>query len=1142
MHLSPEGRVELEARLGVESVARMYRVTRKVRGPSAGRVVIIHGIMGGKLASVDVSGDSDLIWMHVLRLIAGRIEEFRLDEKGEPANPSLRIVTRGLLDEYMPLVLEVGQMWDVLPVAFDWRLDIDKSAAVLNAEIVRWSKGQPVHIVAHSMGGLVSRRFIQLFPQTWAAMKDPDGLRRGGRLVMLGTPNHGSFAIPFVLTGEEKTVRKLERFDPRHNMRELLEIINTFPGSYQMLPSPKMDFGDDRLKLFEQPTWGQFPIPQRYLDLGRRFQDALHSVDSADRLVYVAGFDQPTPYRVRVDGPGQFSYQETLDGDGRVPHELGLLAGVQTYYVREVHGDLPANSRVLAGIHSLLATGQTDQLDSVKPVSRALPPSRAWRTATEIAPIPSAIPEPSRALEALSKQQLAAIEADLLEPFVGSAHGGAGAGTAKGTAQEVSASSTPQPERSRKGPDVTIEVVWGDITQVDGDIFAAGHYEGVEPQVGELALDRAISGVSPDDKVNPDQLVITSQTRRGILRGAVGDINFFPWSGTGKTVAIAGMGHPGTFGVQSLQRTARSLAESVGALPGAKTVNILLIGSGNGNLRLPVAVDALLDGLRDAMLAGIPNSSIRTIRIVEWDLRLAQLIAMTLAASKSARAAELPGIQIIDAVTEGPGGRIGDDIALSAVLLAAARRLRGCDQAAASRAVAQVLLGITATPMLSQRCQEVLGKLGEGDGDILTEAGALNFGRLRETGADGNVAPTRVSFIRDKAGLRSAAISDTAVVPERIIPLDWTLVEDIITRMTNPDDPASIPDLSGLMARLFVPRDFREAFGKSGSLILEVDRDSARIQWEMVDSLREATTSQPLALDRPVARQLRTSYSPTPSRPLSSGTQLRALVIGDPGNPEQGFQLEGARREALEVAQLLRSRGVYVDLLVGAPSKTRPSELDGIAPATVLEMLRLLDKNTYDILHYAGHGDFDPDDPEMRAGWLFGQRLFTARELSSVARVPALVVANACLTAVTSNSRITATSGANSYLRGGDDDLLPGLVDEFFRRGVRNYVGTAWPVSDVGAILFCTTLYSHLLAGNGAGAPESLGNALWQARRALKERESSFGALWAAYQHYGDPSFVLHREESTHEQDPAVPHKAKEATGKRPRAASKSIT
>ena len=35
-----------------------------------------------------------------------------------------------------------------------------------------------------------------------------------------------------------------------------------------------------------------------------------------------------------------------------------------------------------------------------------------------------------------------------------------------------------------------IEVVWGDITRVPGDLYAVGHYNGVEPQGAELALDR----------------------------------------------------------------------------------------------------------------------------------------------------------------------------------------------------------------------------------------------------------------------------------------------------------------------------------------------------------------------------------------------------------------------------------------------------------------------------------------------------------------------------------------------------------------------------------------------------------------------------------------------------------------------------
>ena len=66
---------------------------------------------------------------------------------------------------YVPLLMELDTRWHVRPFPFDWREDIDKSAARLDGEIKAFGAGEPVHLVAHSMGGLVSRRFIQLFPR-----------------------------------------------------------------------------------------------------------------------------------------------------------------------------------------------------------------------------------------------------------------------------------------------------------------------------------------------------------------------------------------------------------------------------------------------------------------------------------------------------------------------------------------------------------------------------------------------------------------------------------------------------------------------------------------------------------------------------------------------------------------------------------------------------------------------------------------------------------------------------------------------------------------------------------------------------------------------------------------------------------------
>jgi pimeloyl-ACP methyl ester carboxylesterase len=1110
LQLSPEGRAELEARLGAPAVARMMQTSRRSRGRVNGRVVVIHGIMGGKLASIDASGDEDLVWVNLFRLAFGRIGDFALDANGDPVDPAMRVVTRGLLDEYMALVFELGQRWEVLPVAFDWRLDIDRSADALNDAIRAWAGNEPVHIVAHSMGGLVSRRFIQQHRDTWERMKDPNGMQLGGRLVMLGTPNRGSFAIPFVLTGEEKTVRWLEVLDVPHNMPTLLRIINSFPGSYQMMPSPKLTFGDDRTKLYAQETWGRFPVFQATLDRGRRFQEALHVVDDPDRLIYVAGYDQSTPYRIRVDAPGRFSYQETLDGDGRVPHELGLLPGVPTFYVREKHGNLPSNEKVLAGIHELLSTGTTTALDTQKPTRRAMPAAAAWRKSSEIAPLPPAIAAfavtrggPQR-IARMSAERRAAIEADMLESLVSSRRGAAPAEPAVGAPRRAAKAAV-----KRRASGVRVDVVWGDITRVDGDVFAAGHYQGVEPQGGELALDKAVSGVAHARRADPDELVITSHTRRGILRGSLGDINFFPWANARKTVAIAGMGHPGTFGRPELQRLARSLEESVSALPNVRTVNMLLIGSGIGNLRVPVALSALIAGLSDALGEGARSSSIRRIRIVEWDWKQAHVIARALHTLKTELTVEQrAGLSIGETVVDGEGGRIGDDIALSAVLVAAAKRVRAAGPSSLRKVTAEVLQGIPAQSPVRKRSEEALRALVKDQaGDILALADATNFGHLPNT-VDDRPVPTRLSFIRDDGGVRAAAISDTAVVPERTVALDWALIDDVIDRMTDPEDVATIPDMAMLMARLLVPRDFRDMVGKSSALIFEVDRDTARVQWEMVGKFNDTGPPMtPLALETPLARQLRTSYSPPPSRAAVPAPTLRALVVGDPGDPERGLDLEGARREALEVRKLLLAHGVVVDALIGAPNVPRDGELADIPPATVIDVLRLLSKNTYDILHYAGHADFDPDDPENHAGWMFGQKYFTARELATVDKVPALVIANACLSGLTSNKR--SDDGRGSRLRGSDDDLLPGLVDEFFVRGVRNYVGTAWPVSDVGAILFSTTLYETLLADPAGGVDVSLGNALLKARTALKQQDDSFGALWAAYQHYGDPSFAL---------------------------------
>ena len=383
----------LELEMGAEALARARSAAaRGRRRGKLGKVLVLPGIMGTELDSVDRKGDADRIWIDFLRLIAGRIADLELTPAGDPARPGFHVRTAGLHRKtYVPLLMELDTRWHVRPFPFDWREDLDASAARLDAEVRAFGGGDPVHLVAHSMGGLVARRFAQLFPETWRATDDAGGGGRGGRLVMLGTPNRGSFAIPLTISGAEKVVQLLAKADLQHSLGELLGIISTFPGMYQMLPSPLVELDDDHERLFDVASWGRLPVRGPLLAKARKVIEGLATVLDPHRLVYIAGVNRETPSAIRIDAAGRFSYRQTLDGDGRVTHELGLLVaeGVPTYWVDEVHGDLPKNGQVLDALSGLLQAGTTDVLTRTKPpkpATRAAP--RGWRSAEAVAPTP----------------------------------------------------------------------------------------------------------------------------------------------------------------------------------------------------------------------------------------------------------------------------------------------------------------------------------------------------------------------------------------------------------------------------------------------------------------------------------------------------------------------------------------------------------------------------------------------------------------------------------------------------------------------------------------------------------------------------------------------------------------------------------
>ena len=1122
LRLTEDERSVLETRLGTEAVERLYQKGRKARrGPGAGRVIVIHGIMGARLAT-DGTSDSDRIWLNYLRLARGRIRELALALDGGPAKPTYKVRVDGMFPEYLPMLTELGEQWQVRPFAFDWRSDLDRAADELAQLISGWSKGEPTHIVAHSMGGLVARRFIQLHADVWKSMEDPSGQGRGGRLIMLGTPNRGSFAIPLVLTGREKTVRMLEMLDLKHDMSELLGILSTFLGCYQMLPAPGINGGDDRVRLFDRETWGALPVHDQLLKRGRDFQETLFPVIDPQRLIYVAGYNQRTPHRIKVDKPGVFLYQETLDGDGRVPHDLGLLDDVRNFWVNESHGSLPRNVDVLAGIHELLRTGATNALEQARPTRRggADAPDK-WQRAEEVEPIPQEVVDfvakPVRrgktSTPAATREEIETVEAEILRDYLGGARE---APTRAAVASPAVLGKSSRAERDGVAredlPRLTVEVVWGSITDAEGDVYVSGHYERVLPQNAELALDRVVSAPGARD----DDLVLTSLTRRGILRGALGDVEFYPWAREpGRLVAIAGMGRPGSFQRMELRRLARSLTWAISSLPNVQTVCTVLIGSGVGNLSVAAAVEGLILGMVDALGLASHATRVHTLRIVERSYRKAIETNNALQALAEREAiADRIMLETQKDIVRGTGGVVGATDCLALTLASTLQAMQAPASSRTRKAVNALLGGIPSDGNFRQEASEALRTFAGRDwAKERGRRGALDIAKValrfqvsevldESDTRDGEQQPTRVSLLREGDEICVAALTDTAVIPERRNRVDFKLVEEAIGKMTDPK-AGDVPDLARLISRLLIPRDFRELLTGNRPVVFEVDRHLAKVHWEMIArNVEDDVASDALSRSCAVARQLRTGYSPPPSVERHSSGPLRALVIGDPGDPRQEDDLPGARREALEVAELLRAYGVDVSVMIGAPSAPRSGELRGIPAAARLDVLRELLQGGYDLLHYCGHGDFDPEQPDA-AGWVFEGGLLTSRELERIDLAPRLIVANACLSGLASQ-RLRSNQ---DVVGRGDADLLPGLADEFFRRGVRNYIGTAWEVSDVGAVMFAKTLYTRLFEQRGDGrGGATFGAAVQAAREQLFAYEKNFGALWGAYQHYGDPT------------------------------------
>jgi pimeloyl-ACP methyl ester carboxylesterase len=230
---------------------------------------------------------------------------------------------------------------------YDWRLGIEDSGASL-AQRLREQGSRRLAIVAHSMGGLISRAALAL-----------PGTRHVERVVLLGTPNRGSFAPVQALRGTYAVLRKIARLDAATTAERLTEeVFNSFPSLYQMVPVSRRKGAADLLDPRAWPDSGP-ALRAPLLERARRFRDGLPPPD--ERFVAVAGVGQETVTAVskRRDG---FVYTITRHGDGTVPADSAALDGSNTHFTSAAHSELTRDAHVASAIVELLRKGSTKLL------------------------------------------------------------------------------------------------------------------------------------------------------------------------------------------------------------------------------------------------------------------------------------------------------------------------------------------------------------------------------------------------------------------------------------------------------------------------------------------------------------------------------------------------------------------------------------------------------------------------------------------------------------------------------------------------------------------------------------------------------------------------------------------------------------
>jgi pimeloyl-ACP methyl ester carboxylesterase/tetratricopeptide (TPR) repeat protein len=336
-------------------------------------LVLLPGIMGSNLRD-----DQDLLWVQYARFLVGDLRRLRPSDKDGIEVDSLIRTSYRRLGEYLE------KTYDVVAFPFDWRLGMERNAALLNQKIEELLAGdQPIKMIGHSMGGVLIRDWILYHPSTFSELNS----RAGFKILFLGSPLGGSYRIPYVLFGRDSIIKLLAKLDIFNSAKDLINVFVNFPGILSLLPvnrSGKHDFSDRSFweKLRKASGDDSWPIPSDSdLRSFGRYQEKIIAEESKinyDNIYYIAGQSRKKKSTVSdleiVDG--RLMFYATNQGDESVTWESGIPRPIvnsnRLYYANVTHGSLSNEKRLFGAIEDILKQGVTGRLQNNLPRGRGV--------------------------------------------------------------------------------------------------------------------------------------------------------------------------------------------------------------------------------------------------------------------------------------------------------------------------------------------------------------------------------------------------------------------------------------------------------------------------------------------------------------------------------------------------------------------------------------------------------------------------------------------------------------------------------------------------------------------------------------------------------------------------------------------------